>query len=371
MKQSEQQDRITVNSYIERDVTDIIKGVALVFMFIHHFFTIPSFYIDSIRYDSLSGAAQALSEPFKICVPIFAFLTGYFYVFAKKKSIGYSLKKSTDVWLTYFVFFLLLLIPAAALGCWDASVKSFFLEAFGVHTSVMIFCWYVIFYIISILLLPLYHLAAKRHILIAVLLGLALPMAIRYPVQEFVRIPGEDITGIVNDFLKWFPCIAAGYIAGRYGLFEKVFVPLFSRGIRSKILRALICVILMLIAFMGRYFLPDVSFNISVFTIGFGMDFIYAPMFIFGLVGIVYLIPFRKIFLPLAIIGKYSLGMWFVHCIFFNMCKEYTQPILYFPKNPVLVVLWGLLICLAVSAAVTEALRPLLKLKNKLLFKNC
>ena len=371
MKQIKSEEQIKVNNYIDRDATDIIKGVALIFMFIHHFFTIQSFYIESIHYDNLAGAAKLLSEPFKICVPIFAFLTGYFYAFAKKKSIGYSLKKSTDVWLTYFVFFLLLLIPAAVLGCWEASAKSFLLEAFGIHTSVMVFCWYVIFYIISMLLLPLYHLAAKRHILPAILLGLVLPMAVAVPVQEFVSIPADDIKGIINDFLKWFPCIAGGYIFGQYGLFDKVFVPLFSKGIGSRILRTTICLVLMIIAFMGRYYIPDIHFNISVLTISFGMDFIYAPMFIFGLVGIIYMIPRRKILLPLAVIGKYSLGMWFVHCIFFNVCKEYTQPILFFPKNPILVLLWGIVICLAVSAAVTEALRPLLKLKNKLLFKNC
>lgn len=68
-----------VQSFIERDETNIIKGIAIVFMFIHHFFTIPSLWISDIY------NLAPFSECFKICVPIFAFLTGYFYFLPVKK----------------------------------------------------------------------------------------------------------------------------------------------------------------------------------------------------------------------------------------------------------------------------------------------
>ena len=59
--------------------------------------------------------------------------------------------------------------------------------------------------------------------------------------------------------------------------------------------------------------------------------------------------------------------MWFLHCIFFNVCSEKTQHILYFPKNPVLVVLFGLLLCYVVSVLVDFGLRFILEKKNKFL----
>lgn len=361
---------MTKRNYIERNATNILKGVALIFMFIHHFFTFPEFYVDGISYPYLEGFARLFSEPFKICVSIFAFLTGYFYVFAKKKNLKYSLKKATDVWITYLAFFLLLLIPAVALGCWDGSVKNFLLEAVGLAKPNMIFCWYVDFYILAILFLPLYHLAAKKHLLTALLIGIAAPICVIAVITDRLHIPYENIEKLVFDFLTWFPCIASGYIFARFGLFEKWFDFLFKRNIKLKGLRIAIYLILMGIAFMGRYYLHEIRFNISIFTVTIPFDFLLAPVFIYGLLNLYYEFPWKKALLPVSVIGKYSLGMWFVHCVFFNICKDYTQPILYFPKNPLLVLLWGLLICLVLSFAVTKAVAPLLKLKNRLLFRN-
>ena len=353
-------------SYIERNATDILKGVALIFMFIHHFFTFPMYYIDGISYPYLEGFAESFNEPFKICVSIFAFLTGYFYVFAKNKRMKYSLKKATDVWAIYFVFFILLLIPAVILGCWEGSGKSFLMEAVGIYRPNMIFCWYVDFYILSVLLLPLYHLAAKKHILIAVILGIALPIAIITVLKCFVHIPDINIEKTIHNFFRWFPCIASGYIFAQFGLFEKWFDFLFKRSIKSKGIRIVVYFILMGIAFFGRRYLYDIWFNVSIFTV----DFILAPLFIYGLLNLYYELPYKKALGIIAVIGRYSLGMWFFHCIFFNICKKYTQPILYFPKNPIFVLIWGLALCLLVSFAVTKAITPLLKWKNKILFKN-
>ena len=71
-----------------------------------------------------------------------------------------------------------------------------------------------------------------------------------------------------------------------------------------------------------------------------------------------------KLLLPLSIIGKYSLLMWFLHSVFFNVSKAYTQTILYYPHNPILVVLWGLIICLAVAFVISFPINWLNKAKN-------
>ena len=95
-------------------------------------------------------------------------------------------------------------------------------------------------------------------------------------------------------------------------------------------------------------------------------DFIYAPIMIYGLITTFDLIRFKKVLFPLSIIGKYSLLMWFIHSVFFNVSKEYTQPVLYYPHNPVLVLLWGLLLSLAVSFIVSYPINLINKIKNKL-----
>ena len=54
---------------------------------------------------------------------------------------------------------------------------------------------------------------------------------------------------------------------------------------------------------------------------------------------------FLKNDMKFQLVGRYSLLMWFIHCIFFNNCKDIFQPILYWPRNPILVLLWGISIC--------------------------
>ena len=364
---SENINELKSDSYIRRDATGIIKGVALVFMFIHHFFTLPEYYTVDTPFPFSEKFAEIFKEPFKICVPVFAFLTGVFYVYVKKKNLRYSLKKASDLWLKYLFFFLLMLIPAIALKCWDFSAKALLLELTCLGNSIVTFNWYVIFYIIAILLMPLYHLLAKRHLLLAVITGIMIPIALDAVVESFT-ISQPELYKVATNCLNWFPCIASGYIFAEHRVFERMFDPLFKNNIKPKALRGLIYFSVMAVAFMGRYFAPGVNFNVSVLTVDIPFDYLYAPLFVYGLVNIIYGFPWKKLWIPIGVIGKYSLGLWLVHRVFFNSCREYTLPILLLPKNPVLVLLWGLAICFAVTFVMMILIRPLLRLKNKWLF---
>ena len=68
-------------------MTNILKGIAVIFMFVHHMFTFPRWYIDSISYPELKDFASFFCSPFKLCVGMFAFLTGYSYFFTKDVTI--------------------------------------------------------------------------------------------------------------------------------------------------------------------------------------------------------------------------------------------------------------------------------------------
>lgn len=96
------------------------------------------------------------------------------------------------------------------------------------------------------------------------------------------------------------------------------------------------------------------------------LDFLYAPMFVFGICSLIKMLKHKKLLLPVSILGKYSLLMWFLHCAFFDQLKEITQPILYYPRNPVLVTIWGILICLVVAIIIKIPIDAINKLKNKL-----
>lgn len=341
-------------SYIPRETTNILKGIALVLMFIHHLFTFPVWYVDSISYPELTQFAVVMRSPTNICVSIFAFLTGYFYVFAKP-TFKYSLKKSTDVWLTYFVTYILMMIPALVLRVYN--IENMRLESFGINRYLMYFCWYVNFYIVSIFLLPLFARLADKHILIAFMLGIAAP-PVFVSVCHKGFITNQDVLEIISS-LAWFPIVACGYMFARYSLFEKVFDKLFKQGIKHKALQIFVYSVLIVFAFVGRYKMPWIKFHLE-----WNADILYAPLLIYGVVNLVNLISFKKLFIPLQWIGKYSLLMWFIHCVFFNVLKPYTQWFLYLPGHPVLVVLWGLLICLIPAVILNFPLKYLLKGKN-------
>ncbi len=357
------QKKVSFN-YIEKDKTDIIKGIAIIFMLIHHFFTYPAWFVH--QYEYLHGNwSDILREPFKICVCVFAFLTGYFYVYARQQNYRYSLRKITDLWINYFVVFLILYIIAVAFGCFPLTFKSFLLESFSVENQIVNLAWYVKLYLIAMLILPLYVLIARKHILIAFLSGLLLPALALRTYNALNLFPDSYITLYIRS-CSWLFLFATGFIFAQYELFTKWFDPVFKHRINNKFLLFIINLTLVLIAFFGRYVMPFLPYLTR-----FSMDFVYAPFFVYGIVNIVGLVPhYQKLLKPLSVLGKYSLIIWFVHSVFYNVSKSYTQPLLYISANPVIVMLWGTLLCLAVAFLLDFPVKALIRLKNKWLFRN-
>lgn len=75
----------------------LIKGIAIIFMVIHHLFAFPAWYIKGIDYSSVKILGKTLTEctlySFKICVNMFAFISGYAYFYNKTPNIKYGVKK--------------------------------------------------------------------------------------------------------------------------------------------------------------------------------------------------------------------------------------------------------------------------------------
>lgn len=70
---------------MSKNTTQKIKGIAILIMMMHHF--ILNLFFESSYFISLLGIAC------KICVAIYAVLSGYGYYFAKDKTIKYGIKK--------------------------------------------------------------------------------------------------------------------------------------------------------------------------------------------------------------------------------------------------------------------------------------
>lgn len=354
--------------YMDRDTTWAIKGICLILMFVHHFFAFPDYFIEGISYPWIQTFADLFVEPTKICAPAFAFLTGYFYTLNKNRTLRYAIRKITDLYVYYWVIYIVILAFAVITGCWDLSLSGFVFEMAALRMPLMVFCWYVLFYSYSMVLITL--LAKQDNSPVEdVIYLLVLPVTI-CSVLSGMYLEGF-VDNVIRNIRDWYPCIACGYLCAKYQVFEKF----FDRGLarcRHTASKVLICLALAVAAAAGRYwwkylYLGSVHIRTVIYPIMLTGDFFLAPMFVYGAARVLQYVKTTVVMKVLQQIGKYSLHMWFLHCIFFNACRNLTQPVLYWPRNPVLVVIWGLILCYIPAVLLDKLIVPVNKLKNRFL----
>lgn len=335
--------------YFDRSTSDAIKGVALILMFIHHFFTFPDWYVEGISFPLLRPFITGLCSPTRICVCVFAFLTGHFFFLGADKSYRHSLRKIRDTLVSYWMVYLPFLALALALGCYSLGTSEMVQEAFGLGSEVMTFCWYVYFYCAVMLLLPLTDRLSTGSFWADVLLLGLLPLVGFTALREL--LPEGVICKVATVLQEWYPCALAGFLFAKYDLFEKLLEPI-GRNFTSRWGKVLLWLSLaggvcLLRALFPRFRLLQANVHGTWLDVPVNMDVFYAPIFLYGLKNLLEMGNWPGILSVLGKIGRESLLMWFLHCLFFNCCQAFTQPLLYWPKLAVLVLAWGLAICYA------------------------
>lgn len=356
--------KVVQETAFDRKTTAAIKGIALILMFIHHFFAYPEWYVEGIAYPQLTGYIRFFRYSMKICVPVFAFLTGYFYAFSHKRTLGYSLRKITDLLISYWLCFALILIIAWMTGYRELSAFGFLMGILGRNTSIMTFCWYVSFYCLSMLMLPLLTATDKRMPVRDMVLLLVVPIAASSILESLIK--SKTISTMIEEVRIWFPCVASGYLCSKYGVFSRADARI--RRLRGKALLYGACICF---ALVGRYFCD--SFTLGICCLGKDwkmsctMDLFYAPAFVYGAAMLLQRTKNKYVLGAFKRIGDQSQRMWFIHCVFFNVSNEVTQRILYWPRHPVLVVAFGLVICYLAAWAISPLERRMIDLRNRVL----
>lgn len=351
--------------YFDKDTSNILKGIALIMMFIHHFFTFPSWWGQGISYPLLERLSPYLCAPFRLCVPIFCFLTGYFYFFNKNKSYKYSLKKIADILISYWCIFFISAIIAVFCVDYQYTPENFIKECFALYRPTMCFCWYVSFYIAIMLILPLITKVISKNIHIDLIITfIIIPCAIRL-VEKFSS--SDTIYEILVNLNPWLSIALTGYIFAAYNLFERIY-DLNIKMIKNKVFNIIVYLFIAFVVPMGRWAEPTMTIAFDRLpSINVSMDAFYAPIFIYVVVNLCKAIDFKSIKFILIQIGKYSLHMWFISCIFFNNSRAIFQPILYYPRIPVIVTIWGLVLCFVPSYILDIGIKRIQSIKNKLL----
>lgn len=218
--------------------SDMLKGIAIIMMLIHHFwnpvmqpiprqFQLGDFIVPNIEI--------LIAETSKICVSIFAFLTGYVLWLNRNKYSSYSYIYGKlrsfllNYWFVGFVFILLAIAFAIKLP----SLKIFIANLFGFEVGAyeilgydyvnVVHAWYVRFYICLLLTFPIILRLLDRtdrfnhfvtfciYIVICECAYLCFRNSDVYILKKMVAI-----------YFQWIPAVLFGYYACRYGWLAKM-----------------------------------------------------------------------------------------------------------------------------------------------------
>lgn len=333
------------NNFIKKDVTNYLKGIAIISLLIHHFFTFPEWQINNI-YPSYY---TILRVPTLACLHIFSFLTGYFFYYHKDKTLKYSLKKILQIWGEYLKIFIPILIIALLLNKYEFTIGNLLLDTFALQATTMSYCLYIPFYCFSIILISIYS-KIEKHIPIYISIALLFIIKILI-IQASPILCKMYVFGWIH-YIAYFPIIGIGYLVAKCDIMTKI-----DKKIKNDVKYLLFNIMIILIAIIMMN--DSYLYYFSSFLI------------ILGLVRMYNLVRNKKFFIPITFLGKKAISIWLIHCIFFNQFNKYTQPILYFPRNPILVLIWGILQCIIIAYIIDKlSIASKNFFKSKIKYKN-
>lgn len=343
-------------SYFDTLTFNSIKGVAVIILFVLHFFASSDLWLPAFRIPSFQIFEKYFCYSANMCVAIFAFITGYGFWFSAFKTLSHSFHKAVKVLCVYWEIYLIFFGIAVATGMYtDFSIEKIGLSLIGLDSDnivgdIIAFHWYLAFYLAVLFLLPVLHyfLNRRKNILLDIFYLLFLPLF----VFSFLGNLTSSFFGLKRffvDLVLWFPSVGVGYITARYAIFEKfddVFYSVFKN--KEQWFRFIISIFFVMLTMCGMYRHPGVVFSLKlswILPVVLNMSVFYVLFFTYALTVFLKIVHSTRIQTLLSVLGKHSLCMWLFNGIFFNVFKPYTQPILLYPENALLILVWGLFIC--------------------------
>ena len=302
-----------------------VKGIAILLMIVHHTFGLPGqWFEEGYGYGQTLIGGRPLYEwvanPTKLCVGLFAFLTGWAYCVHGTQTLRYGIHKTWKLFLQYWWLLFFLFVPLSFLiSGYRMNRWEFFYNVFCLNDRMICFSWYVLFYGLCICTLPLLSRLTTGRVQWDLLLLTAV-FALLYRVVEQQQFSRWYLQEVIKDYLYWMPVVWVGFWAARYRMFS------FCRerfGMWKKGWYVLL--------FAGMMVLRGVCCELF----GLNLDVIYAPVAVFCLVS---LLPEQGLTQRLIDwLGSYSLYIWLIHSLFFfSGTRSFFQPLVYGCRLPFL-----------------------------------
>lgn len=273
-----------------RDKTQIIKGVAIITMIIHHCIT-----------SNLTGVAlvDAFGASMKVCVSYFAFLVGFGYAFSKQQTATAGLRRALKLLVQFWLLLFVVFIPLHLYEGGNITTYMILTNMFGLESDLHHFSWFLYFYIYAMVLMPLISRVINKYGIKALVSCIVLSFGVEAAVHVIPAWSENIFLQALFDCQLYSPLLFLGYYLAKnkvYSKFEikKSYVSLFVIGL-----------LLLLVGLLWKRAIA-----------GFLLDFFYIPLIIFCILGLftVYEMKYiRKAFIKL---GDMSMPMWFLHALF-------------------------------------------------------
>lgn len=244
-----------------RNMSHMVKGVAILMMIAHHCFAFPDYWLDTFN---VSPFLAGLCNQFKICVPVFAFITGYGFYVGKRTTCKRTIWRILDFLGQYWLQLFLIFLPIASVH-FSFSAKRILYNMLALYDNVIVFAWYVFFHCFVILTFPLVKKVLKKGPIwdLAVVLAGGYCLTVIFYFQPF----DTPLFTMLIDCSIYYPVVGVGYLAAKYSVFDRI-----SQKIMHKTPMAVLLIVLV-------FFLRS---KIAVVK-GFTFDTIYAPALILAL----------------------------------------------------------------------------------------
>lgn len=350
------------NLQFTRDYTQIIKGVAILFMIILHVGGSGGTYDVPIRTMAEYPVLNFIHPSFKLCVGIFTFMIGYGYAFAKVKDWRYSIKHVCALLKVFWLILLVITVPSIFVVDGFSTLKANGIEDFvqnlvGVSESLNWYSWFVALYIFCMIVLPLIRPWLDKRLVMATIV-----FSFTFYVLEIVihALPIWDsnkwLYSLFND-CALMPTVLLGYYFAKQQVFQKMQVP-------KHWTMSIVGLSIIVMVFAVRTVCGAIA--------GFNLDIIYAPLSILGI-----LIVFNTCKLPitskvLTVLGNHSVYMWFFHALFFtDVVRKVYQPLILVSENIFIITFWTILLTLACSWVLKKAVDGVEYIFSKLSANAC
>lgn len=314
-------------------------------MFIHHLFGCGGFLVpDTTKWVSLIPYGTTLAAGCKICISLFAFVSGYglYCSYINKDKPKKNLLRIIEFLIPYWLVTFLIAMPVLAV-LHKLNMNYLPVSLFALlHNDDMLyvsFAWYVKVYLEYLLLLPLIKKLSKNihNVWLEAIVFILLPIIISW------KLPDSEATyqglslwiaSSLRLILLWLPCFEIGAMYGKYHF----------RGLGSADINGALKVV-------SGLFLMAVAIVFTTKFVGyFQVYWISALVFVVGFDAVYKTVTGYK-WPVLSWLGKYSFEYWLISGMFFLNTVE-LQWILFVPKYSILILVWSFLLMTPIAVVV-------------------